>query len=114
MICLSHRFFLTLFFNIFLRTFLKPGRLLLVFLFAAAFWCNKLLLCRLNLLLSSASGSSLQYCCFTLLCRLNLLLSSASGSSLQYCCFTLLCRLELLNHRFSLTRSSRRRNGIDR
>src|SRR4030042_3690081 len=102
MICLSLRFFLTLFFLAFLRTLV---RILLVFLSGAAFryfgfsyilrlnllplafWRraafrgNRLLLCRLNLLLSTSDGSAGFRGNRLLLWRLHLLLSTSDGSA---------------------------------
>src|SRR4030042_135030 len=114
MICLSLRFFLTLFFLIFLRTLV---RILLVFLSGAAFrYPGFPFLIRLNLLLlASACGTDYRTAGLHSLCRLNLLhFASWRRTHFRGGGLHSLCRLYLLTHRFSLTRGSRLCNRIDR
>ena len=97
MICLSLRFFLTLFFLIFLRTLV---RILLVFLSGAAFrYFGFPFLIRLNLLLfTSAGGSRSSWDCWLhSLYRLDLLLLTSAGrDAFRGGGLHSLCRLNLL------------------
>src|SRR4030042_132616 len=114
MICLSLRFFLTLFFLAFLRTLV---RILLVFLSGAAFrYFGFSYILRLNLLpLASWCGTAFRHYGFSFLFGLNLLLlASVCGTDYKTARLHSLCRLNLLNHPFYLTRGSRRCHGIDR